>query len=125
MDVVLIVIDLFVAFTAIGGGLAMAFGIDKRVDPAWLEGTPFSNYRAPGFALAGLVGGSALLGAIMSILDGTIGAGLSATAGGVLCVWIAVEVRILNQPVAPTNAERFYFALGVSMLALGLVLAID
>ena len=124
MNVVLIAMDIVVALTAIGGGIALVLDVDRRVNPVWLEGTPCTSYRLPGVALAGIVGGSALVAAIVLLLDSTVGAGLSVIAGSILAVWIAVEVVVLNQPDAPTRIERLYFVLGLAMVVLGLGIAI-
>ncbi len=120
MIIALIALSAFVALTAIAGGLAMAFDVDRRVDPAWLDGTPFSSYRLPGVALAGLVGGSALTAVIALLNDDTLGAGLSVAAGLILVGWIAVEIRLLNQPDAPTVTEWVYLGLGGAMSVIGL-----
>jgi len=54
---ILFVASVFVAFTAIGGGVTLATGMDKF--PAeWLTGTPFRSYLIPGLILAVVVGGS-------------------------------------------------------------------
>lgn len=124
MEVALVVVALFVALTAVGGGVAMALGVDSNVDPAWLEGTPFRSYRVPGVLLAGLVGGSALAAAVALFLDDTVGAGMAVIAGAILAGWITAEVRMLNQPDAPTATEILYFAVGLAMVGLGLALAI-
>ena len=119
----LAVLDLFVGLTAVGGGLAMAAGIDRRVDPAWLNGTPFRSYRLPGALLATLVGGSALVAFAVLLVDEGPGAIVSVVAGAILAGWIAVEVRVLDQPSAPTATESLYFTIGVVMMLLGLAIA--
>jgi hypothetical protein len=63
--IALIVTESFAALSAIGGGIALATGIDKPPTD-WLAGTPFSNYMIPGLILAVVVGGSAIAGTITS-----------------------------------------------------------
>jgi uncharacterized membrane protein YeiH len=46
------------ALTAIGGGIALATGVDK-LPAEWLKGTPFRSYLYPGIILTVVVGGSA------------------------------------------------------------------
>jgi len=43
LRVVLFIVDLFVALTAIGGGIALFTGLEsnERIPPEWLDGTPF------------------------------------------------------------------------------------
>ncbi len=125
VQVVLVVIDLFVALTAVGGGIAMAADIDKKVDPAWLEGTPFQSYRVPGVLLAGIVGGTALLAAVVTALDATSGGIVSVIAGVILAGWIVAEVIILNQPGAPTAIEVLYVVIGLSMISIGLAVTMS
>jgi hypothetical protein len=53
------VVDVFVALTALGGGIALATGLEADRFPLdWLRGTPFRNYVIPGLILAGVVGGA-------------------------------------------------------------------
>ena len=63
LRVVLFIVDLFVALTAIGGGIALFTGLesDERIPPEWLDGTPFKSYVIPGLILAVVVGGSAAI----------------------------------------------------------------
>ena len=56
--VTLFVADLFVALTAVFGGITVAAGVDK-FPAGWLAGTVFSSYLVPGLILAVVVGGSA------------------------------------------------------------------
>ena len=45
----LIVLDGFTALTAIGGGIALAVGLERdRFPPERLRGTPFCSYLVPG-----------------------------------------------------------------------------
>ena len=87
-EVALLILAGFVALTAIGGGIALAAGLEGERFPAeWLEGSPFEDYRVPGLILAG-VGG---------------------------------EIRMLNQPSAPTATEVLYLAFATAMVVLGVV----
>lgn len=120
VHIVLFIIDLFVALTAIGGGIALVAGLEANRFPlAWLRGTPFSSYVIPGLILAVVVGGSAAVASALMRRRPTDGARASLLAGLIMMGWIAGEVLILNQPVAPQGIEIFYFMVGLAMALLG------
>ena len=49
--IVLVVVDATVGLTAIGGGIALAAGLEgERYPVEWLTGTPFSSYLIPGLS---------------------------------------------------------------------------
>ncbi|RIK39784.1 MAG: hypothetical protein DCC57_19980 [Chloroflexi bacterium] len=116
----LVVIDAFVALTAIGGGVALAAGLEANRFPLdWLQGTPFHSYLIPGLILAGVVGGSAAVAAVVTLRAPRAGGLVSVLAGVILMGQITGELVLLNQP-AWSAVEVFYFALGLVMVALGL-----
>lgn len=116
----LVVIDAFVALTAIGGGVALAAGLEANRFPLdWLQGTPFHSYLIPGLILAGVVGGSAAVAAVVTLRAPRAGGLVSVLAGVILLGQITGELVLLNQP-AWSAVEVFYFALGLVMVALGL-----
>ncbi|WP_254544796.1 hypothetical protein [Halomarina pelagica] len=45
---------------------------------------------------------------------------VSVVAGGLLATWIVVEILLLDQP-SWTLTEAVYFAIGVAMVALGVI----
>ncbi|MFX1520991.1 MAG: hypothetical protein ACFFCD_13830 [Promethearchaeota archaeon] len=119
----LLIVDSFVAVTAAGGGVALAAGLeDFPLD--WLSGTPFNDYFIPGLLLTILVGGSATVSTIILLRIPEIGIRASMLAGLIMMEWIVVEVTILNQP-SPNLIEVFYFALGLIMAVLALILLIQ
>lgn len=116
----LVVIDAFVALTAIGGGVALAAGLEANRFPLdWLQGTPFHSYLIPGLILAGVVGGSAAVAAVVTLRAPRAGGLVSVLAGVILLGQITGELVLLNQP-AWSAVEVFYFVLGLVMVALGL-----
>lgn len=119
----LFMIDLFVALTAIGGGIALVTGLEssERVPLEWLRGTPFQSYVIPGLILAVVVGGSAAIAALATYRGLNAGGAASILAGVLLMGFIAVEVAILNQPTRWTGTEVVYFITGLAMLLLGFV----
>jgi hypothetical protein len=121
--VVLIIVDAVVAVTAVGGGIVLAAGLEGERFPArWLKGTPFSSYLVPGLILAVVVGGSAAVAAALMFTASGVGAWVSALAGVILLGQIAGEIRLLKQAI--TGVEVAYFAAGLVMVALGLMLGV-
>jgi hypothetical protein len=113
-------LDGFTALTAVGGGLALATGLEgNRFPRDLLRGTPFRSYVVPGLILAGVVGGSAAVAAAATLRDPRPGAWASALAGAVLMGWIAAEVLIVRAPEARSWVEAAYFATGLLMAGLG------
>ena len=122
LRVALLVVDGFVALTAIGGGIALATGLEGDRFPAdWLKGTPFSSYLVPGLILAVMVGGSAAAATAAALSRPDAGGLTSLAAGLIMMGWIAGEIMILKQP-SWSWTEVFYFAVGFVMAALGLAL---
>ncbi len=120
--IALFVVDAFTAMTAVGGGLALMTRLEgDRFPLEWLQGTPFSSYVIPGLILTVAVGGTAAVAAVALLRNPAIGALASMLAGMVLMGWIIGEALILNQPAARSWAEAVYFAVGLTMVGLGLV----
>ncbi|MCU0506274.1 MAG: hypothetical protein MUE82_11005 [Chloroflexi bacterium] len=117
----LVIADAFVALAAIGGGLALALGMESARFPLdWLAGTPFADYVAPGLLLALVVGGAAAVATAMTVRDARTGAVASVVAGAILVGWIAGEILVLTgdaEVVSPT--EAFFLAVGLAIVALG------
>lgn len=91
--------DAFVGLTAVGGGIALATGLEgDRFPPEYLDGTSFSNYVLPGLILAGMVGGSATIAAIAKLRSKESGGLISVLAGAIMMDWIVGELLLLNQP---------------------------
>lgn len=122
--VVLFVLNLFVALTAIGGGIALVAGLEseERIPLAWLEGTPFHSYVIPGLILAVVVGGSAAIATYAVYDSRSAGGAASILAGILLTGFIVVEVLILNQPSRWTGTEVVYLMSGLLMTLLGIAM---
>ena len=120
--IALIIADSFVAATAIGDGIILVTGMESTRYPLdLLKGTAFSSYVIPGLVLALVVGGSAIVAAIAMLRSPYASAVASAAAGAVLMGWIAGEVLVLTRPSARSWVEALYFAIGLAMAWLGLV----
>jgi hypothetical protein len=96
--VTLFVASVFVALTAVFGGITVATGID-RFPADWLIGTPFSSYLIPGLILAVLVGGSAAVAVVAALRSVNAGALTSMLAGAILLGWLVGE-RLILPPAA-------------------------
>ena len=112
------VADVFVALTAVFGGITVAAGVDKFPE-AWLAGTVFSSYLIPGLILAVVVGGSATAAMFATLCKRDAGALYSGVAGGILLGWLIGE-RLILPPVAFSPQfwwlEAIYVAAGLMML---------
>ena len=118
----MLALDTFVAVSAIGGGAALAAGVD-RFPTEWLRGSPFSDYVLPGLILAGVVGISAAIATLSAWLRLRIWAPASVAAGLVLTGWIVGELAFLNQNGAETSPrgplEVLYLVVGIALVLLG------
>lgn len=120
--IALVVLDLFVAVTAIGGGIALVTGLEgDRFSPAILRNTPFRGFVGPGLILAIAVGGSAAVATALTITDRETGAVVSILAGAILMGFIAIEARILADQDGWSKTEIVYFVTGLLMAVLGAV----
>ena len=116
--IILCVLSVFIALTAIGGGIAMLTGAD-RFPVEWLQGTPFADYTLPALVLSMVVGGSALLAALLIFTKRDLGARIAVAAGILLLGYVSVEVLILKQtPPGPTWIEIMYWILGAVVTGL-------
>ena len=116
-----VAIDAFVGVTAIAGGIALAAGLEQdRFPLSWLRGTPFRDYTLPGIILAGVVGGSAAVAALLTLRSPRSGGTASMVAGAALIGWIAGEVILLRRPLSLDSLwEAFYAGAGGAMALLG------
>jgi hypothetical protein len=121
----LVIADAFVALAAIGGGLALALGMESgRFPLGWLAGTPFADYVLPGLLLGVVVGGSAAVATVMTVRDARTGGIASMVAGAILAGWIIGEIVVLTgdaEVVSPT--EAFFFVVALAVVTLGAAVA--
>jgi len=116
--VMLFVASVFVALTAVVGGIALAAGVDK-FPASWLVGTPFRSYLIPGLILAVIVGGSATMAAVGALRRLSAGAITSTLAGTILLGWLTGERLILPTAAFPPGfswLENIYIGVGLMML---------
>lgn len=116
----LLALDLLVGLSAIAGGavlIADPTGGTMGFPPGYLVRSPFHTYLAPGFVLALVVGGSALIASVAHLRRAESASRKSLVAGAILIVWIiaeALQVRTLHA------LQLIMFAVGVAQVALAL-----
>jgi hypothetical protein len=124
---ILFVATVFVALTAVLGGITLALGVDKF--PAqWLIGTPFRSYVIPGLILTLIVGGSATLAAMAVLRKSGTGALLSIIAGVTLLGWLVGERLILPKVAFVPQffwLEAVYIGAGLLMVLPSLVVRLS
>ena len=119
--IVLVVLETFVALSAVAGGIALLRGTFAQGIPvSWLQGTPFSDYTIPGLLLLIVVGGGMLLAATTVFVQREWAVLLSAAMGLVMIGFEVFEVAIIDryaQAVVPSTVVQ-----QVLMSGLGLVI---
>jgi hypothetical protein len=112
LRVVLIVLNIFLALTALAGCIQLLEGTyAPSVD--YLASSLFKDYTIPGLSLGLIVGGSALAAFIFLLRKSKFGTLAAAAAGISIMFFEFVEVLIIGSPdgVART-LQIFYFGLG-------------
>jgi len=102
--IAIISIQLLVMLNAFGGGYYGLSGA-PGVDPAWLDGTPFSSYFVPSLFLFTVIGGGMAVATAAWILKSRVAPWLSLAMGVTLMSWIVVQVAMIGyvswmQPVS-------------------------
>lgn len=115
------------AFLAVGA-IASALFVVPGLPRAYLLRGPFTDYTVPALALGLLVGGSALVAAVMVLVRPALGALIAILAGTAIIIFELVEIAIVGltaiaQPTEPVAwLQIFYLALGALIIALGAML---
>lgn len=124
LRITLATLTAFLAISAIGGALFAVPSIPKE----YLLRGPFTDYTIPALALGILVGGSALLAAVMVMLRPAAGALIAILSGIVIILFELVEIAVvgltaLDQPAQPVAwLQEFFIVLGGVIIALGVML---
>src|SRR5512143_387803 len=118
--ILLIVLTIFLAFTAFGGGIQLLIGF--YVPPVeMLKGSIFKDFTIPGLALGILVGGSALFAAILSIRKNKFALLASVASGLIIMFFEFVEMLIIGSPAGPARfMQIFYFGMGTVIVSTSL-----
>jgi len=112
----LIILNIFLALTAIPGGFCLLTGIAAPpIDE--LKSSIFTNYTIPGLALMIIVGGGALLTSIMLFRKNKDAILYSAFVGLIIMTFEFVEVLAIGSPTgAGLVMQVIYFLLGIAMI---------
>lgn len=89
----------FLAAGAVGAGYGFVgdpSGGALGMDVAWLDGSPFEDYRVPGLFLGIVIGGANLASAVLLALRHPLGARVSLATGLLLVAWLAIQTAILG-----------------------------
>jgi hypothetical protein len=108
---------IFIVISAVAGGIG-PIGGGLALPSKWLAGTPFTNYSVPGAILGIIVGGSALLAAVLMLQQRPLAVAAALGAGVVQVGWIIGE----RLPVGTRDQVRAW--LQAIYLAAGAVVAI-
>lgn len=112
----LLILNILLSLTAIPGGFCLLTGIAAPPVTA-LNGSIFSDYTLPGLALMLVVGGSALVAAVMLIHKYKYALFYSATVGLIIMTFEFVEVLAVGTPTGAGLAMQIiYFLLGVLLV---------
>jgi len=110
--VILIILTGFLSLTGIIGGIALMTGFNSPPD-SQLEGTIFKSFLIPGLILALIVGGSALLAAILLISKNRFSFLFATITGIVIMFFEFIEVLMIGSPQGIARTlQIFYFGLG-------------
>jgi hypothetical protein len=118
----LIILNLFLALTAIPGGFCLLTGI--AAPPVnELKGSLFSDYTLPGLALMIFVGGSALFTAIMLIRKNKYALLYTILVGLIIMFFEFVEVLAIGSPTgAGLVMQIIFFVLGIILIKCALII---
>lgn len=118
LRILLIILSIFIAINAIGGGISLIYTDGLGMPLVWLNGSLFNNYIIPGFILFIVVGGTyvvSLFGQWRNLKSAPI---LSSIAGFGLLIWIFTELYIIGQP---HFLQVTFFGLAILTLVLSIL----
>ena len=116
----LIFLEGFLALTAIGGGIGLLTGL-LAMPVEYLSGSIFTSFMIPGLSLMVVVGGLAVLGAVLVARRHRYAAAATAVSGLAIICFESVEVMVIGSPAGVArNLQIFYFGLGLLILAASL-----
>jgi hypothetical protein len=116
----LILLEGFLALTAIGGGIGLLTGL-LAMPVEYLAGSIFTSFLIPGLSLMLIVGGLAILGTAMVTIRHRYAAAATAVSGLSIILFELVEVMVIGSPAGVArNLQVFYFGLGLLILVASL-----
>lgn len=111
----LVVVDLFAAVSAIVGAIGLVVGF-MDIPLSVLSGTPFADFTVPALLLGIVVGGSALVAAVIALFGPRRLESLASAAAGCIMVgWMAVEIAMIGLGIW---VQAAYFVVGLLMIGL-------
>ena len=115
--ILLIVLAIFLSLSAFGGGIGLLTG--WNAPPVQdLGDSVFDDYTVPGLSLFVLVGGSALLSAILLIRRHPFALPVTAAAGLAVMFFEFVEILVIGSPPGIARTLQIvYFGVGALMNA--------
>jgi hypothetical protein len=123
--IALLILQAFVALTALAGGVALVMGslnadFSTVLNPPaeYLEGSPFTSYVVPGILLGVVLGGVHALAFALLERNGPWALLVSAGAGFATLIWIFVQMAVI--PFSPL--QPLYFAIGLAEVGLVLLM---
>jgi hypothetical protein len=118
----LILLTAFLAITGFLGGVGLLAKLNAP-PLEQLNGTIFTDWTIPGLSLFVIVGGSALIAAILLFRKSKYAGLFSATAGIIIMFFEFVEVLVIGSPAGIARTlQIFYFGLGtvIEIVSMGL-----
>jgi hypothetical protein len=88
-------VAIFIMVSAVAGGIGLIGG-GLAFPTDWLAGTPFTGYALPGAILAVIVGGSALLAAVLMLRQHPLAVPAAFGAGVIQVGWIIGELLLVG-----------------------------
>jgi hypothetical protein len=102
----------FLALTAIPGGVTLMAGINVPSTDV-LRGSPFDTFMVPGMALAVVVGGTALVAAVLVTRRHKYARPAGLLAAACILVFETVEVSVIGSPAGVGRVlQAIYFGTG-------------
>ena len=113
--IALVVVNLFAAVSAVVGAIGLLVGF-MNIPLSELAGTPFADFTVPALLLGIVVGGSALVAAIIALFGPRRFEALASAAAGCIMVgWMTVEIAMIGLDIW---VQAAYFAVGLVMIGL-------
>ena len=106
---IVLVVTVFNAVSAIGGGIAVVATDGAGMPHSFLARGPFTSFTVPGLILTFVVGGTQTLAAVLLILRKESSLLWTAVAGAGMVIWIFVETGII---AGISWLQVLYFATG-------------
>lgn len=102
-----------IGISAVFGGWAIIYTDFMHFPPDLLQTTPFHSFIIPGIILAGVVGGTQFLAALLLWLNNRFMYEASALAGFCLLLWMSTEIYMI-----PSHHPVQIVYLGLAMITL-------